>query len=100
MLSLKKAWKERGDSLCGVRPTTGSCNSSPRETKYFSELEHQYISFYGRFFLQWYSKVLVDHAAKLLSLGEGAFSGYCSISAKVSSSAYSNEKILDEFLTI
>uniref|UniRef100_A0A803KZ92 Beta-amylase n=1 Tax=Chenopodium quinoa TaxID=63459 RepID=A0A803KZ92_CHEQI len=39
-------------------------------------------SYYGRFFLNWYSKVLIDHGSRVLSLANQVFEGF-PIAAKV-----------------
>lgn len=83
MKSLNKAWKERGDSLCssGRPPNKDSYNSSLRQVE--SLRRHGYVSFYARFFVNWYIKVLVDHADMLLSLANSTLP-HCNIAAKVS----------------
>lgn len=42
----------------------------------------EYDSYYGRFFLNWYSQSLVDHGDRVLALANLAFEGTC-IAAKV-----------------
>ncbi|XP_074571422.1 beta-amylase 2, chloroplastic-like isoform X2 [Curcuma longa] len=83
MKSLRDAAKARGHPLLGkVPPNSGSYNSQPHETGFFRDGGH-YDNSYGRFFLGWYSKVLIDHGDLVLSLAKLAFEGSL-ISAKVS----------------
>lgn len=80
--SLRDAAKARGHPLLGKAPeNTGSYNSKPHETGFFCDGGH-YDNSYGRFFLHWYSKVLIDHGDLVLSLAKLAFEGSL-ISAKV-----------------
>ncbi|PSS04351.1 Beta-amylase [Actinidia chinensis var. chinensis] len=81
--SLKKAAEMRGHSFWGRGPdNAGSYNSQPHETRFFCD-GGDYDSYYGRFFLNWYSQVLVDHGDRILSLANLAFEG-TSIAAKIS----------------
>ncbi|XP_057462054.1 beta-amylase 2, chloroplastic-like isoform X1 [Actinidia eriantha] len=81
--SLKKAAEMRGHSFWGRGPdNAGSYNSQPHETRFFCD-GGDYDSYYGRFFLNWYSQVLVDHGDRILSLANLAFEGTC-IAAKLS----------------
>lgn len=83
MKSLRKAAEARGHSSWGRGPeNAGSYNSRPHETNFFCD-GGEYDGYYGRFFLNWYCKVLVDHGDLVLSLAKLAFEGTC-ISAKVS----------------
>ncbi|XP_026656976.1 beta-amylase 7 isoform X2 [Phoenix dactylifera] len=83
MKSLRKAAEARGHSFWARGPdNAGSYNSQPHETGFFCG-GGDYNSYYGRFFLNWYSQVLVDHADRVLSLAKLAFEGTC-IAAKVS----------------
>ncbi|KAK6158583.1 hypothetical protein DH2020_005897 [Rehmannia glutinosa] len=67
------AAKLRGHSFWGRGPdNAGYYNSKPHETGFFCE-RGDYDSYYGRFFLQWYTKVLIDHADNVLSLASLAF---------------------------
>jgi len=59
----------------------GSYNSSPDETGFF-RVAGDYDSHYGRFFLNWYSSVLIDHGDRVLSLAKFVFEGF-SIGVKV-----------------
>ncbi|KAG9452912.1 hypothetical protein H6P81_005816 [Aristolochia fimbriata] len=71
--SLRKAAKERGHSFWARGPdNAGQYNSRPNETGFFCE-RGDYDSYYGRFFLQWYSKTLIEHADNVLSLATLAF---------------------------
>ncbi|XP_034205624.1 beta-amylase 2, chloroplastic-like isoform X2 [Prunus dulcis] len=81
--SLRKAAEARGHSFWGRGPdNAGSYNSRPHETGFFCD-GGDYDSYYGRFFLNWYSRVLVDHGDRVLSLAKLAFDGTC-IAAKLS----------------
>ncbi|KAM2280356.1 hypothetical protein ACFX1S_041085 [Malus domestica] len=81
--SLRKAAEAKGHSFWGRGPdNAGSYNSRPNETSFFSE-GGDYDGYYGRFFLNWYSRVLVDHGDRVLSLAKLAFDGTC-IAAKLS----------------
>ncbi|KAG1362588.1 Beta-amylase [Cocos nucifera] len=83
MKSLRKAAEARGHSFWARGPdNAGSYNSQPHETGFFCD-GGDYDSYYGRFFLNWYSQVLVDHADRVLSLAKLAFEGTC-IAAKIS----------------
>ncbi|XP_050375624.1 beta-amylase 8 [Argentina anserina] len=71
--SLQKAAKLRGHSYWGRGPdNAGEYNSRPHETGFFCE-RGDYDSYYGRFFLHWYAKTLIDHADNVLSLATLAF---------------------------
>lgn len=71
--NLRKAANLRGHSFWARGPdNTGYYNSRPHETGFFCE-RGDYDSYYGRFFLQWYTQVLIDHADKVLSLASLAF---------------------------
>lgn len=83
MKNLKKAAETRGHSFWGKGPeNAGSYNSRPHETRFFCD-GGDYDSYYGRFFLNWYSQVLVDHGDRVLALANLAFEG-TSIAAKLS----------------
>lgn len=95
MKSLSKAAELRGHSFWGRGPeNAGSYNSAPHEISFFRD-GGDYDSYYGRFFLNWYSQVLIDHGDRVLALANLAFEGTC-ISAKVSyhcmESCYSLDK--------
>lgn len=80
--SLEEAAKARGHPLLGKVPqNSGSYNSQPHETGFFRD-GGDYDNSYGRFFLGWYSKVLVDHGDLVVSLAKLAFEGSC-IAVKV-----------------
>ncbi|XVF52173.1 hypothetical protein PTKIN_Ptkin04bG0243700 [Pterospermum kingtungense] len=71
--SLRKAAKKRGHSFWARGPdNAGQYNSRPHETGFFCE-RGDYDSYYGRFFLHWYSQSLADHADNVLSLASLAF---------------------------
>ncbi|KNA20074.1 hypothetical protein SOVF_055720 [Spinacia oleracea] len=83
MKSLEKAAEVRGHLSWGRAPdNTGSYNSWPHKTGFFRD-GGDYDSYYGRFFLNWYSKVLIDHGDRVLSLANLAFEGF-PIAAKLS----------------
>lgn len=82
MKSLKEAAEVRGHSFWGRGPdNTESYNSTPHGTGFFRD-GGDYDSYYGRFFLNWYSRVLIDHGDRVLSMANLAFEGNC-IAAKV-----------------
>ncbi|KAF5735145.1 hypothetical protein HS088_TW15G00645 [Tripterygium wilfordii] len=71
--SLQKGAKLRGHAFWGRGPdNAGHYNSRPHETGFFCE-RGDYDSYYGRFFLHWYSQTLIDHADNVLSLATLAF---------------------------
>ncbi|XP_064991839.1 beta-amylase 7-like isoform X1 [Musa acuminata AAA Group] len=81
--SLKKAADARGHSVWARGPhNAGSYNSQPHETGFLCD-GGEYNSQYGRFFLGWYSQVLVEHGDSVLFLAKLAFDG-SSISVKIS----------------
>lgn len=83
MKSLRRAAEARGHSFWARGPdNVGNYNSQPHETGFFCD-GGDYDGYYGRFFLGWYSQVLVDHADRVLSLSKLAFEG-TRIAAKVS----------------
>jgi len=83
MKSLEKAAEVRGHSFWGRAPDNAGCyNSRPHETSFFRD-GGEYDGYYGRFFLNWYSRVLIDHGDRVLSLANLAFEGCC-IAVKVS----------------
>lgn len=82
MKSLMKAAEVRGHSIWARGPdNAGSYNSTPHETGFFRD-GGEYDSYYGRFFLNWYSRTLIDHGDRVLALANLAFEGTC-IAAKV-----------------
>ncbi|CAA0842585.1 Beta-amylase 2- chloroplastic [Striga hermonthica] len=83
MKSLKKAAEVRGHSFWGEGPDNASSyNSKPHGTQFFRD-GGDYDSYYGRFFLNWYSQVLIDHGDRVLALANLAFEG-TPIAAKLS----------------
>ncbi|KAJ4775715.1 Beta-amylase [Rhynchospora pubera] len=83
MKSLRNAAEGRGHSFWGKGPdNAGTYNSRPQDTKFFCD-GGDYDGHYGRFFLAWYSKVLIDHADHVLTLVKLAFEG-SSIAVKLS----------------
>lgn len=80
--NLRKAAEARGHLFWARGPdNAGSYNSRPHETGFFCD-GGDYDGYYGRFFLNWYSQVLVDHGDRVLSLAKLAFEDTC-IAAKV-----------------
>ncbi|KAF5464259.1 hypothetical protein F2P56_014350 [Juglans regia] len=83
MKSLTKAAEARGHSFWARGPdNAGFYNSAPHETGFFCD-GGDYDSYYGRFFLKWYSHVLIDHGDRVLALANLAFEGTC-IAVKLS----------------
>ncbi|KAM1286682.1 hypothetical protein ACFX2J_000710 [Malus domestica] len=83
MKNLTQAAEARGHSFWARVPdNAGSYNSQPHETGFFRD-GGDYDSYYGRFFLNWYSRVLIDHGDRVLALANLAFEGTC-IATKVS----------------
>ncbi|XP_022871280.1 beta-amylase 2, chloroplastic-like [Olea europaea var. sylvestris] len=83
MKSLEKAAEVRGHAFWGRGPdNAGSYNDKPHETRFFCD-GGDYDSYYGRFFLNWYSRVLVDHGDRVLALANLAFEG-TPVAAKLS----------------
>lgn len=71
--NLRKAAKLRGNSYWARGPdNAGQYNSRPHETGFFCE-RGDYDSYFGRFFLRWYSQLLMEHADDVLSLASLAF---------------------------
>lgn len=86
--SLTKAAEARGHLFWGKGPdNAGHYNSCPHETDFFRD-GGEYDGYYGRFFLNWYSKVLIDHGDRVLGLANLAFEGIF-IAVKVSQSSRS-----------
>uniref|UniRef100_A0A0E0C6S5 Beta-amylase n=1 Tax=Oryza meridionalis TaxID=40149 RepID=A0A0E0C6S5_9ORYZ len=81
--SLRRAAEARGHTIWARAPdSAGHYNSEPNLTGFFCD-GGDYDSYYGRFFLNWYSQVLVDHADRVLMLARLAFEG-SDIAVKVS----------------
>ncbi|KAG6575173.1 Beta-amylase 7, partial [Cucurbita argyrosperma subsp. sororia] len=73
--NLRKAAEARGHSFWARGPdNAGSYSSRPHETGFFCD-GGDYDGYYGRFFLNWYSQVLVDHGDRVLYLAKLAFEG-------------------------
>ncbi|XP_010529274.2 PREDICTED: LOW QUALITY PROTEIN: beta-amylase 8 [Tarenaya hassleriana] len=71
--NLQKAAKSREYSFWAKGPeNAGHYNSRPHETGFFCD-RGDYDSYYGRFFLNWYSQLLIEHAENVLSLASLAF---------------------------
>ncbi|KAH1080929.1 hypothetical protein J1N35_020690 [Gossypium stocksii] len=80
--SLRKAAEMRGHRFWARGPdNAGSYSSHPHETGFFCD-EGDYDGYYGRFFLNWYSQLLINHGDLVLSLAKLAFEGSC-IAAKL-----------------
>ena len=90
MKSLQKAAEIRGHVSWARAPKNdaGSYNSWPQNTDFFRD-GGDFDSYYGRFFLNWYSKVLINHGDNVLFMANLAFKGFnvANIAAKVRSSA-------------
>eukprot|EP01018_Ginkgo_biloba_P029158 Gb_23715 [translate_table: standard] len=81
--NLRKAAEARGHSFWARGPyNAGHYNAKPQDTGFFRD-GGDYDSYYGRFFLSWYSQVLLDHGDRALSLANMAFEG-TRIAAKIS----------------
>lgn len=81
--SLQKAAQARGHAFWARAPdNAGSYSSQPHETGFFCN-GGDYDGYYGRFFLNWYSQVLIEHGDRVLSLAKLAFEE-TSIAAKLS----------------
>eukprot|EP00249_Psilotum_nudum_P004860 c18344_g1_i1 orf=360-2003(-) len=81
--SLKKAAEARGQpEWAKVPQNAGYYNSRPQDTGFFRD-GGDWDNYYGRFFLRWYSQVLIDHGDRVFSLTNLAFEG-TRISAKIS----------------
>ncbi|CAK7348892.1 unnamed protein product [Dovyalis caffra] len=82
---LKKTAEARGHPFWARGPdNAGSYNSQPHETGFFCD-GGDYDGYYGRFFLDWYARILVDHGDRILSLAKLVFEG-TRIAAKLSGS--------------
>eukprot|EP00246_Nothoceros_aenigmaticus_P001113 TRINITY_DN1146_c0_g1_i2.p1 TRINITY_DN1146_c0_g1~~TRINITY_DN1146_c0_g1_i2.p1 ORF type:complete len:564 (+),score=76.51 TRINITY_DN1146_c0_g1_i2:34-1725(+) len=80
---LKAAAERRGHPEWGTGPdNAGEYNSTPQDTEFYRN-KGDYDSYYGRFFLRWYSKVLIEHGDRVLNLAVLAFDEV-KIAAKVS----------------
>jgi hypothetical protein len=73
----------------------GYYNSRPHETGFFCD-GGDYDSYYGRFFLNWYSGVLMDHVDQVLSLATLAFDG-AEIVVKVCNAGLYRYYLMDKF---
>ncbi|KAJ4773682.1 Beta-amylase [Rhynchospora pubera] len=83
MDKLRIAARETGQPSWGNAPNDEwSYNSVPQDTDFFCD-GGEYDGFYGRFFLGWYSGVLVEHANHVLHVAKLAFHG-SSLAVKVS----------------
>ncbi|XP_011023342.1 PREDICTED: beta-amylase 7 isoform X1 [Populus euphratica] len=73
--SLKKTAEARRHPFWARGPdNAGFYNSQPHETGFFCD-GGDYDGYYGRFFLNWYTRILVDHGDRVLSLAKLAFEG-------------------------
>ncbi|XP_042505641.1 beta-amylase 2, chloroplastic-like, partial [Macadamia integrifolia] len=71
--SLRKAAEARGHVVWARGPgNAGSYISQPHETGFFCD-GGEYDGYYGRFFLNWYSQVLIDHADLVLTFAKMVF---------------------------
>nr|BAJ96466.1 predicted protein [Hordeum vulgare subsp. vulgare] len=81
--NLRRAAEARGHAMWAKSPdNAGHYNSEPNNTGFFCD-GGDYDSYYGRFFLNWYAQVLLDHADRVLMLARLAFEG-SAIAVKVS----------------
>lgn len=81
--SLRKAAEARGHTFWARGPdNAGYYNSQPHDTGFFRD-GGDYNSYYGRFFLRWYSQGLIEHSDRVLGLANLAFEG-TRIAVKVS----------------
>lgn len=81
--SLKLAAAARGCGEWGRVPeSAGFYNSSPQDALFFTD-GGDYDRFYGRFFLHWYSGVLLEHGEQVLSVANILFKG-TKLAAKIS----------------
>ncbi|KQJ93113.1 hypothetical protein BRADI_3g02800v3 [Brachypodium distachyon] len=73
--NLRQSALKRGHLFWARGPdNAGYYNSRSHETGFFCD-GGDYDSYYGRFFLNWYSGILVDHVDQVLSLATLAFDG-------------------------
>ncbi|KAM0841032.1 hypothetical protein ACQ4PT_059282 [Festuca glaucescens] len=73
--NLRQAAFTRGHLFWARGPdNAGYYNSRSHETGFFCD-GGDYDSYYGRFFLNWYSGILIDHVDQVLSLATLAFDG-------------------------
>lgn len=80
---LKLAADARGCGEWARTPdSTGHYNSLPQDAPFFGD-GGEYERFYGRFFLQWYSGVLLEHGEQVLSVANIIFQG-TKLAAKIS----------------
>ncbi|OEL20838.1 Beta-amylase 8, partial [Dichanthelium oligosanthes] len=85
--NLRQSTLSRGHLFWARGPdNAGYYNSRPHETGFFCD-GGDYDSYYGRFFLNWYSGVLIDHVDQVLSLATLAFDG-AEIVVKVMNAAW------------
>ncbi|KAJ9171374.1 hypothetical protein P3X46_014757 [Hevea brasiliensis] len=81
--NLRKTAEARGHPFWARGPeNAGTYNTQPHETGFFCD-GGDYDGHYGRFFLNWYSRVLVEHGDQVLSFAKLAFEG-TQIAAKLS----------------
>ncbi|MCO5567760.1 hypothetical protein L7F22_021454 [Adiantum nelumboides] len=72
---LKSEAEARGCPEWGRAPqNTGHYNSSPQDAFFFCD-GGEYSRFYGRFFLNWYSQMLLEHGEQVLSVANIVFEG-------------------------
>lgn len=73
--NLRQSALSRGHLFWARGPdNAGYYNSRPNETGFFCD-GGDYDSYHGRFFLNWYSGVLIDHVDQVLLLATLAFDG-------------------------
>ncbi|XP_076893305.1 beta-amylase 2, chloroplastic-like isoform X2 [Bidens hawaiensis] len=82
---LKKSLEKAAESRAWSSPPddAGCYNSQPQDTGLFCD-GGGYQTAYGSFFLNWYSKCLIDHADRVLAMAKLVFSKRTPIAAKLS----------------
>lgn len=75
---LQEAANNASQPSWGTPPTNaGSYNNRPEDTQFFSNNQaNNWDSDYGRFFLGWYSSVLINHGQRVLDLATKALEGF------------------------
>lgn len=82
MMSLKEAAQAQGHPEWAVGPSdAGHYNSRPQDSDFFKD-GRGYASPYGKFFLEWYSQMLIEHGDRVLTVAECALEGV-KLAAKV-----------------
>ncbi|XP_076948836.1 beta-amylase 2, chloroplastic-like [Bidens hawaiensis] len=80
---LEEAAEASRHSSWGSPPdNAGSYNSQPQDTEFFYD-GGDYRSEYGKFFMNWYSRGLIDHADRVLAMAKMSFSEDTPIAVKL-----------------